>query len=128
MKKATKLVLVLGLVLLGALCYAHGASKTENEKEKGAPKIAIIKSHHAGTDKSGSIVPYINGHSLIVAFTENIGLVEMEITTATGELVQTLWVFSPDGLQTYIPQTGNYVITFTLSNGDEYYGEFTVSD
>lgn len=24
--------------------------------------------------------------------------------------------------------TGDYIITFTLPNGDEYYGEFTVSD
>lgn len=52
----------------------------------------------------------------------------VEITTAAGATVQCLWVVTPDGLQTYIPSTGDYVITFTLSNGDEYYGEFTVTD
>ena len=31
-------------------------------------------------------------------------------------------------LTTYLPQTGDYIITFTLANGDEYYGEFTVTD
>lgn len=128
MKKVTKLVLVLGLVLSGALCYAHGAAKTENEKGKGTPNLTILKAQHGGTDKSGSIVSYIDGHTLTVIFTENIGLVEMEITTDTGVHVQTYWANTPDGQQAYIPQTGDYVITFTLSNGDEYYGEFTVTD
>ena len=26
------------------------------------------------------------------------------------------------------PNTGSYVITFTLPNGDQYYGEFEVTD
>ena len=34
MKKVTKLVLMLCLVLSGALCYAHGAAGTENEKKR----------------------------------------------------------------------------------------------
>ena len=32
MKKVTKLVLMLCLILSGALCYAHGTARTENEK------------------------------------------------------------------------------------------------
>ena len=28
----------------------------------------------------------------------------------------------------YIPNTGSYVVTFTLPNGDQYYGEFEVTD
>ena len=129
MKKATKLVLMLCLTLSGAWCYAHGVARTENEKGRDGFTIEIIESaSHTLSDKSNAIVPTIDGHVLSVLFTENIGQLEMVITTATGELVQTLWVFSPDGLQTYIPQTGDYVITFTLSNGDEYYGEFTVTD
>ena len=27
-----------------------------------------------------------------------------------------------------IPNTGDYIVTFTLPNGDEYYGEFTVTN
>jgi hypothetical protein len=34
----------------------------------------------------------------------------------------------PNDLQIYIPNTGDYIVTFTLPNGDEYYGEFTVTD
>jgi len=37
-------------------------------------------------------------------------------------------VETPDSLEFYINQTGDYIITFTLSNGDEYYGEFTVTE
>ena len=45
MKKMTKLVLMLCLVLSGAWCYANGAASTENEKGEGIPynKIMTIK-------------------------------------------------------------------------------------
>lgn len=127
MQKLSKLVLMLCLTLSGAMCYAYGAARTGDEKGEG-PILTKLKAQHGGTDKSGSIVSYIDGHTLTVIFTENIGLVEMEITTDTGVHVQTYWANTPDGQQAYIPQTGDYVITFTLSNGDEYYGEFTVTD
>ena len=31
-------------------------------------------------------------------------------------------------IQFYIPLAGDYIVNFTLPNGDEYYGEFTVTD
>jgi hypothetical protein len=52
----------------------------------------------------------------------------VEVATVAGVSVQCLSVFTPNGLQVYIPNAGNYIVTFTLSNGDEYYGEFTVTD
>ena len=127
MKKVAKLFLMLCLILSGALCYAHGAARTENEKEVGAPLILIIKAQHGGIDKSGSIVPTIDGHVLTVVFTENLGQVAIEINIATGGYVQTDSCLTPNGLQFYIPNTGDYIVTFTLPNGDEYYGEFTVT-
>ena len=78
--------------------------------------------------KGSSIHASIYGHTLTVVFTENLGTVEMEITTTSGTYVQTYWASTPEGLHTYLPQTGDYIITFTLPNGDEYYGEFTVTD
>ena len=56
MKKVTKLVLMLSLVLLGAFYNAYCATETENGIEKNKPKIAIIKSQHGGTDKSGRML------------------------------------------------------------------------
>jgi len=127
MKKVTTLVLMLGLVLSGALCYASGVARTENMKGEGVILIKQ-KAHHGGTDKSGSIVPSINGNALIVVFCENLGQVAVEVSTASGAQVDCLSVLTPNGLQVYIPNAGNYIVTFTLSDGDEYYGEFTVMD
>ena len=128
MKKVTTLVLMLCLVLSGALCYAHGAARTENDKGKETPIITIAKSQHGGTDKSGSITPTLDDHVLTVVFTENIGQVAVEVSTDIGTPVDCLSVLTPNGLQVYIPNTGNYIVTFTLPDGDEYYGEFTITD
>ena len=60
MKKVSKLVLMLCLVLSGALCYAHSAARTGNEKGKDGIPIGVIeKSSVSSSDKSGSIVPSI---------------------------------------------------------------------
>lgn len=119
---------MLCLVLSGALCYAHGAAKTENEKGEDTPIITIAKSQQGGTDKSGSIIPTLDGHVLTVVFTENLGEVAIEITTVSGATVDYLSMLTPNGAQFYIPNAGNYIVTFTLPNGDEYYGEFEVTN
>ena len=128
MKKVTTLFLMLCLTLSGAWCYAHGAARTENGKGNGIPIEVIRNACHQGEEKSNAIVPTIDGHVLSVLFTENLGEVAIEITTATGALVENFWTVTPNGLQTYLSLCGDYVITFTLPNGDEYYGEFTVTD
>ena len=128
MKKVTKLVLMLGLFLSGAFCYAHSVARTENGKEQTIPLEVKNCVLHGSFDKSSSIVPTLDGHVLTVVFTENLGQVAIEITTATGAPVENLWTPTPNGIQTYLSLCGDYIVTFTLSNGDEYYGEFTVTD
>lgn len=123
MKKVTQLVLMLCLVFSGAFCYA----RTEM-KEEGTPIDVIAKAIHGGDDKSNYITPLLNGHVLMVLFDANLGQVVVEITTTTGGYVQANSCLTPNGLQFYIPLTGDYIVTFTLPNGDEYYGEFTVTD
>ena len=125
MKKVTTLVLMLCLALSGALCYAHGMVRTEVKGDE-TPSIAIIKTNCGGIDKSGSIVPSIYDHVLSIMFSENLGQVAVEVSTSSGTQVDCLSVLTPNGLQVYIPNAGNYIVTFTLSNGDEYYGEFEV--
>jgi len=127
MKKVTTLVLMLCLVLSGAFCYAHGAARTEMKGDE-TPSIVILRAECGSTDKSGSILPSIYDHVLSVMFTENLGQIAVEVSTASGTLVNCLSVFTPNGLQVYIPNAGNYIVTFTLSNGDVYAGEFTVTD
>ena len=120
---------MLCLILSGASCYARGVARTENENGRDGTSIVIIgNSIHNGTEKGNSIITSINGHVLTVVFTENLGQVSIEITTSMGDYVDFDSISSPNGIQFYIPLAGDYIVTFTLPNGDEYYGEFTVTD
>ena len=121
--KIKQFILLLGLLLLTVWCGANGTISFD-----GLGNIEIKESNVQGAPKSSSIQASINGHTLLVVFTENLGQVAIDVTTATGTIVQTYWMNTPDGLQSYMANTGDYIITFTLSNGDEYYGEFTVTD
>ena len=85
MQKLTKLVLMLCLILLGALCYASGAAGTENEKGEDTPIEIMRKSNGNSSDKGQSINSYLDGHYLMVTFSENLGEVAIEITTASDE-------------------------------------------
>ena len=130
MIKLKQIILMLCLVLSGALCYASGEARTEKEKGEGEGITIDVKekASYGGLDKSSTITPTLNGHVLTVVFSENLGQVAVEVSTASGTQVDCLSVLTPNGLQIYIPSAGNYIVTFTLSNGDEYYGEFTVTD
>ena len=122
-KRIKQFVLLLGLLLPTAWCGANGTFSYD-----GYSHILVKEARVENTPKGHTIKASIDGHTLTVLFTENLGQVDVEITTAAGATVQTFWVSTPDGLQTYVPNVGNYVITFTLANGDVYYGEFTVTD
>ena len=74
MKKVTRLVLMLCLILTGALCYAHGAVGTE-KKGDGVPIQLIESSSVSSSDKSNAIIPTLDGHVLKIVFTENLGQV-----------------------------------------------------
>ena len=128
MHKLKEMILMLCLILSGALCYASGAAGMENRKREGIPIEIKELGVYTRPSRGNSIIPTINGHLLTVSFNENLGQVSVEITTASGASVQCLSVLTPNGLQFYIPNVGDYIVTFTLSNGDEYYGEFTVTD
>ena len=128
MYKLKEMILMLYLILSGALCYVHGEDRTEIEKGEGIPIEVIEFVSVSGLDKGNSINPTLDGHFLIVVFNENLGQVSIEIATTAGASVESLSVYTPNGVQVYIPNAGNYIVTFTLSNGDMYYGEFTVTN
>ena len=123
LKKFKSLVLLLGLLLPTAWCGANGTSVTD-----GYSHIIVKEAHVHGHPKGSTINASLNGHNLTVFFSENLGQVVVEITYASGATIENLWIVTPNGLQTYLPLAGDYVITFTLPNGDEYYGEFTITD
>lgn len=127
MKKTTRIVLMFCFILSGALCFAYGRVGTEKIKD-GRPIELIEKTGVSNLDKSNAIIPTINGDVLTVVFTENLGQVSVEVATSSGATVDFLSVLTPNGVQVYIPNSGNYIVTFTFSDGDVYYGEFSVTD
>ena len=94
----------------------------------GNNQVAIKASSVQGVPRTNSILAYIDGHSLTVTFTENLGTVQVDVTTAMGDRVDYTPIWTPDSFTTYLASTGSYVVTITLPNGDEYYGEFDVTD
>ena len=120
---------MLCFILSGALCYVHGKAITSNEKDWVLIYIEATETIGAsGLDRSSSILPTLNGCVLTVVFNENMGQVSMVVATTSGATVESLSVPTPNGVQVYIPNAGNYIVTFTLSNGDVYAGEFMVTN
>lgn len=104
-------------------------SFARNPYYQGVPSLVPIKeSHVQGVPKTTSIQATIDGHYLTVVFTENLGQVVVEVTTDGGVEVDTSALYTPNGIIFYIPETGSYIVNFTLPNGDVYYGEFEVTD
>lgn len=119
MKKVILIICILGAV---ALSFANNAISYDE---------LTIQASHGECDRSNvaaSISAGINGHNLTVSFSQNIGEVSVEITSLSGTTIYNVLIQTPTGQQFYIPTAGSYVITFTLPNGNEYYGEFVVTD
>lgn len=119
-----KFLLIMGLSLITNLSFSHVQNEGDN--------VIIIKSNcenlEEKTDYSSSISASIEGHALTIVFTENLGQVVVDVLFAGGGEVDTRSLYTPSGVFIYIPNTGNYIVTFTLQNGDEYYGEFEVTE
>jgi len=116
-------VLLVGFLMPACWCGANNLLNAD-----GYSGIIIKESRTHGNPKSSSIQASIDGHVLTVVFLENLGQVSIEISRVpTGE-TQIQSTHTPDGVEFYIFSTGNFIVTFTLPNGDEYYGEFSVTD
>ena len=74
--------LLLGLLMSTAWCEANNLGLAD-----GHSHILIKEGNVQGTPKGSTIQATIDGHTLTVVFTENLGQVSVEITTATGASV-----------------------------------------
>lgn len=121
--KNKQLVLLFAFMFTATWCNALGLDITD-----GHSPIQIIGAHVQDAPKNSSIQASINGHSLTVIFLENLGTVHIEVTDTNGGAVALTDLYTPNGYNAYIYNTGSYIVTFTLTNGDEYYGEFEVTE
>ena len=113
--------------ILSMACFP--ANSIYGTDKKDGITIDIVElSNSTGYDRSGSIVASINGHTLSVVFTENIGPVSIEIKDEGFATLDITGIATPSGYMYYIPLAGRYTVFFKLSNGDEYSGDFEVSD
>ena len=94
----------------------------------GYSHINIKEADVQGVPKASSIDATIDGHTLSIVFLENLGQVTIDVSLVGGGEVETTVTYTPNGVNIYIPNTGSYVVTFTLTNGDVYYGEFEVTN
>ena len=118
-----RFVLLFGFFLSTVWCGAISTYSNDDYSH-----ITIKESSVQGTPKASSIDATIDGHYLTVVFSENLGTVQIEITDLNGGTVALTDFHTPNGYIAYIYNTGSYIVTFTLSNGDVYYGEFDVTD
>lgn len=103
-----------------SIVQANLSAETLNDE--GTPLIIKQKGQQSSNDKDDPcITASISGHTLTMNFAQNIGSVLVEISDG-----QSFMVVTPDNVQTYITNSGSYTVNFTLSNGDEYYGNFVV--
>ena len=114
---------MLMILMFASVCMANDLGTAE-----GYSGITIKRSGTQNTPRDISIQAYTYGHALTVSINQNIGQVTIEVATASGSTVYSTTTSTPDISQTYITSTGDYILTITLSNGDEYYGEFTITD
>ena len=122
-KQFKSFVLLLCLIVPAAWCTANSTYSSDGQSH-----IQIKEAKVQSVPKGHTIQASLTGHYLIVVFTENLGQVAIEVATASGVSVQFTSTQTPNGVQCYIPNIGDYIVTFTLPNGDEYHGEFTVTD
>lgn len=119
--KIKQFALLFSIVLSTAWCQASISFD-------GYSLIFIKEARVEGEPKSSSIQASIDGHTLSVVFLENLGQVYIEVEAVGAGEAQYQSTPTPNGVDFYITYTGSYIVTFTLPNGDVYYGEFEVRD
>ena len=118
-----KICIILIVFMLGVISLGN-ANNTVTED-----KLTVHANTENGDEKTNvaeSIFADISGHKLTVAFSQNLGEVSIDISTASGATIFCLSVQTPTGYQLMIPSEGSYGVTFTLQDGSVYYGEFDV--
>ena len=86
-------------------------------------------SHNVVTERHHIITADITSHMLTVSIHQNVGIAQIMIRDSNGAMVELGNILtSPETTCIYISECGYYRVDIVLSNGDIYYGYFTVRD
>ena len=126
MTKKLTFTLLFALLLQSTLIIE---AKQSSVKE-GVEIIPIYSSNHnASQDRLQVITADITSHTLTISIQQNVGIAQIMIKDSNGAMVALdNMISSPNTTCIYISNTGYYRIDIVLSNGDIYYGFFTVYD
>ena len=98
--------------------------------KEGVDIISVYSAiHNSSTDRNLPISVDIMSHTLIVSIHQNVGIAQIMIRDSNGAMVELGNILtSPETTCIYISECGYYRVDIVLSNGDIYYGYFTVRD
>lgn len=129
MKRFIILTILLCLTFSSAYSFTVNSNLTnKGTKEEGIPLELREYGNHNGTDRTPSIQATIEGHYFSIYFNQCIGEVHFELAFASGTIIDSEMLNTPNSVLLYLYSANDYEITITLPNGDEYYGEFTITD
>ena len=121
-----KLTLLFALLLMSTFMMKAKQTSTQ----EGVDVISIMSAiHNSDVDRSHVITAEILSHTLTISIHQNIGITYIMVRDYNGAIVDyDSLASSPNTSRIYIDECGYYRIDIVLSNGDMYYGYFTVRD
>ena len=115
-----KIIFIICMLLITCWSFADNFCSSDG--------ITVLASNENGSDRSSAIIASIDGHTLTVIFTQNLGDVTIEVSNEAGFPIDLDLIGTPNGYQCYIPLAGHYTVVYKLDNGDEYSGEYDVTN
>ena len=124
----TKKTFTLLFALLLQAAFVLEAKQVSTQEEFDLISI-YSASHHVDQDRSQAITADITSHMLTISIQQNVGIAQIMVRDSNGAIVEIDHIMSsPNTSCYYISEAGYYRIDIVLSNGDIYYGYFTVYD
>lgn len=124
----TKKSFTLLFALLLQATFAVEAKQVSTQE--GFDLISVCSANHnSATERNPPISADITSHMLTISIRQNVGIAQVMIRDSNGAMVELENIMtSPETTCIYISECGYYRLDIVLSNGDIYYGYFTVRD
>jgi hypothetical protein len=114
-------------LLLQAAFVLEAKQVSTQEKFDLIAIYAGMENNH--TERNPPISGDVASHMLTISIQQNVGIAQIMVKDSNGAIVEIDHIMSsPNTSCYYISEAGYYRIDIVLSNGDIYYGYFTVYD